>query len=81
MKSTFRVKSYGESFTDLGVLYSVIQDHGRCGCGLEEMISTVAYFRDLPTAHLYCDWRNGQTPKSANAKPPGAATHAGGKTE
>ncbi len=77
-QSVFRVKGHGDSFTHLGVLYSVIEDHGPCGCGAVEMFSTVAYFPDLPMAHLYCDWRNGQVPKSANARPPEGGTHAGG---
>lgn len=54
---------------DLGIVYIVQEDHGQCGCGLCDMVADVAWFASLPEAHLYCDWKNGQKPKTANEKP------------
>lgn len=47
MKRHQHVPSYsvasGESYTYLGVLYPVIESHGKCGCGIE-LTNRIAYF-------------------------------------
>lgn len=48
----------GLSLAHLGTVWPVIHEHGKCGCGLEEMRSTVAYFTLREDAERYATFRN-----------------------
>ncbi len=43
----------GISLTELGVLWPVVESHGKCGCGAVEMKSTIAYFVSKDLAVLF----------------------------
>lgn len=43
----------GMSMTDLGVLWPVVQHHGKCGCGSVEMKRTIGYFTSRQDAEEY----------------------------
>ena len=58
-RHVYTVAEYGESLTELGVVYRVEVSHGRCGCGAEEMKGTVAYFKDRTDAEEYARMKNG----------------------
>lgn len=42
------------------VLYPVLQDYGKCGCGKCDMHSSVAYFADRADAIEYIRFKNAQ---------------------
>lgn len=54
----YYLKEYAESFTQLGTLHIVMESHGTCGCGLEEMKSVVGYFPDRADAIRVCHYLN-----------------------
>lgn len=43
----------GVSLTEIGVLWPVIEDHGKCGCGTVDLVSTVAYMDSRERAEQY----------------------------
>jgi hypothetical protein len=56
----------GESFTELGTVWPVIEDHGKCEgalsstwCGQVDMKGdAIAYFKDRKDAQAYAAWKN-----------------------
>lgn len=49
----------GISVLEFGVLWPVIESHGKCGCGAVEMKATIAYFTSKDGAEFYVYKANG----------------------
>jgi hypothetical protein len=58
-RRTFRVGPFRES-RDIGVVWPVLEDHGKCDCGACDLTSPVAFFIDSVDAEKWVSERNGQ---------------------
>jgi hypothetical protein len=53
----FKVGDCRES-RDIGVVWPVLEDHGKCGCGACDLVSPVAFFVDRRDADRWASERN-----------------------